>query len=118
MGRIADIYGGFPVYVGGCAWYCVWSLIASFSTNELMLNMCRAIQGLGPAAFLPAGLQLLGSMYRPGPRKNLVFAIYGSMAPLGFFVGFFFAGVSAEYTTWRWYFWIGELRHESRFRLC
>lgn len=74
FGRLGDIYGGYPVYIGGCAWYCVWSLIAGFSKGEVMLNICRAIQGLGPAAYLPAGLQLLGSMYRPGPRKNLIFA--------------------------------------------
>ncbi|KAI5369956.1 Putative major facilitator superfamily, MFS transporter superfamily [Septoria linicola] len=109
FGRLGDIHGCYPVYIGGCAWYCVWSLIAGFSKDEVMLNICRAIQGLGPAAYLPAGLQLLGSMYRPGPRKNLISAVYGAMAPLGFFVGLFFAGVSGEFATWRWYFWIGAI---------
>lgn len=109
FGRLADIYGGFPVYMTGCAWYCAWSLIAGFSRNELMLDLCRALQGLGPAAYLPASLTLLGSMYRPGPRKNLVFSIYGAMAPLGFFIGIFFAGVAGEYAGWRWYFWIGTI---------
>ncbi|KAK3671171.1 hypothetical protein LTR78_008972 [Recurvomyces mirabilis] len=109
FGRLADIYGGFYVYIAGCIWYCVWSLIAGFSQSELMLDFCRALQGLGPAAFLPASLTLLGSMYRPGPRKNMVFSIYGAMAAFGFFVGIFFAGVSAQYAGWRWYFWIGCL---------
>ncbi|KAK4507691.1 hypothetical protein PRZ48_001426 [Zasmidium cellare] len=109
FGRLADIYGGFPVYIAGCVWYCAWSIIAGFAQNELMLDMCRALQGLGPAAYLPAGLQLLGSMYRPGPRKNMVFSIYGAMAPFGFFIGLFFAGVSSQFTTWRWYFWIGAI---------
>ncbi|KAK3623630.1 hypothetical protein LTR56_021493 [Elasticomyces elasticus] len=109
FGRLADIYGGFPVYIAGCVWYCVWSLIAGFSKNELMLDFCRALQGLGPAAYLPASLTLLGAMYRPGPRKNLVFSIYGAMAPFGFFVGIFFAGVAAEYATWEWYFYIGAM---------
>ncbi|KAM3418574.1 hypothetical protein BST61_g4550 [Cercospora zeina] len=111
FGRLGDMYGGYPVYIGGCIWYCTWSLIAGFAQNEVMLNVCRAVQGLGPAAYLPAGLQLLGSMYRPGPRKNLIFSIYGAMAPLGFFnmVGLFFAGVAGEYATWRWYFWIGAV---------
>ncbi|KAK4902241.1 hypothetical protein LTR27_001144 [Elasticomyces elasticus] len=102
-------YGGFPVYIAGCVWYCVWSLIAGFAKNELMLDFCRALQGLGPAAYLPASLTLLGAMYRPGPRKNLVFSIYGAMAPFGFFVGIFFAGVAAQYATWEWYFYIGAM---------
>jgi len=109
FGRLADIFGGFHVYLGGCAWYAAWSLIAGFAQNELMLDICRALQGLGPAAYLPASLTLLGGMYRPGPRKNIVFSIYGAMAAFGFFVGIFFAGVAAEYATWRWYFFIGAM---------
>jgi MFS family permease len=107
FGRLADMYGGYPVYVAGMAWLVVWSLIAGFSTNQAMLNFCRALQGLGPAAFLPSSVMILGSIYRPGPRKNLVFSMYGGCAPAGFFVGIFFAGLTAEYTTWGWYFWIG-----------
>jgi MFS family permease len=101
------MYGGYPVYVAGMIWLTIWSLIAGFSTNEIMLNFCRALQGLGPAAFLPSSVMILGSIYRPGPRKNLVFGIYGGAAPAGFFLGIFFAGLTAEYTTWAWYFWIG-----------
>lgn len=52
---------------------------------------------------------LLGSIYRPGPRKNLIFSIYGAMAPLGFFIGIFVAGISGQYIGWRWYFWIGSI---------
>ncbi|GME51268.1 MFS transporter [Neofusicoccum parvum] len=103
------MYGGYPVYIGGILWFTVWSFIAGWSQNELMMDFCRALQGIGPAAYLPSGLMLLGSIYRPGPRKNLVFAIYGAMAPLGFFCGIFFAGLTAQYTTWRWYFFIGTI---------
>ncbi|KAJ5033841.1 hypothetical protein NUH16_005258 [Penicillium rubens] len=52
---------------------------------------------------------VLGSTYRPGPRKNIVFSIYGACAALGFFVGIFFSGVAGEYLTWRWYFFIGAI---------
>jgi len=103
------MWGGYPLYVAGFVWLTIWSLIAGFSVNEVMLNFCRALQGLGPAAFLPSSMMILGSIYRPGPRKNLVFSIYGACAPLGFFVGIFFAGVTGEYTTWGWYFWIGTI---------
>lgn len=109
FGRAADIFGGYPVYVAGMIWLTAWSLVAGFSQNEIMLNFCRAFQGLGPAAFLPSSVMILGSTYRPGPRKNLIFSIYGASAPLGFFVGIFFAGLSAEYTSWGWYFWIGTI---------
>ena len=109
LGRLADMYGGYIVYIAGLAWFVVWSVIAGFATNAVMLIVCRALQGLGPAAFLPAGLGLLGSIYRPGPRKNLLFALYGGAAPLGFFTGVFCAGLTGQFLRVGWYFWIGAL---------
>lgn len=103
------MYGGYPVYLSGLAWFSVWSLIAGFSQNNLMLDFCRALQGLGPAAFLPSGLMLIGSTYRPGPRKNLVFSLFGAAAPLGFFTGVFIAGLTGSFLSFGWYFWIGAI---------
>ena len=75
-----------------------------------MLIVCRAMQGIGSAAFLPAGLAILSQTYRPGPRKNFVFAIYGAFACIGFYFGIFVgACATAEYLDWRWYFWIGAI---------
>ncbi|KAF2845612.1 MFS general substrate transporter [Plenodomus tracheiphilus IPT5] len=108
FGRLADIFGGYVVFNVGLVWFLVWSIIAGFSQNYIMLIVCRALQGFGPAAFLPSGIMLLGSIYRPGPRKNLVFSLYGAFAPVGFFTGIFFAGVAAQFIKWGWFFWIGS----------
>lgn len=109
FGRLGDQYGGYIVYMCGLSWLVIWSIIAGFSQNSLMLIFCRALQGIGPAAFLPTGVQLIGSAYRPGPRKNIIFSIYGSAAVAGFFLGIFFAGVVAQYAAFGWYFWIGAI---------
>ncbi|MCJ1389848.1 hypothetical protein MMC18_002705 [Xylographa bjoerkii] len=109
FGRMADMFGGYPVYLARLAWFCLWSLIAGFSKNALMLDFCRAFQGLGPAAFLPSGVMLLGNVYRPGPRKNLVPSLYGGSAPLGFFFGILIAGLTGDFLFFGWYFWIGAI---------
>lgn len=109
FGRLADMFGGYIVFCTGLAWFLIWSIIAGFSQNYIMLIVCRALQGFGPAAFLPSGIMLLGSIYRPGPRKNLVFSLYGAFAPVGFFTGIFFAGVAAQFASWGWFFWIGAI---------
>ncbi|KAI9808717.1 MAG: hypothetical protein M1825_003869 [Sarcosagium campestre] len=109
FGRLGDILGAYPVFIGGMAWFTIWTLIAGFSKNELMLDFCRALQGFGPAAFLPTGVMLIGSIYRPGPRKNIVFSIYGASAPFGFFFGTVIAGLAGTYLNWAWYFWIGSI---------
>lgn len=107
FGRLGDMYGGYPVYVFGMTWLALWSVVAGFSIGPLMLNFCRALQGLGAAAYLPNGVLLMGSIYRPGLRKNIVFSLFGTSAVVGFFIGIFFAGVVGQYTRWGWYFWIG-----------
>lgn len=109
FGRLADMHGGYPVYLVGLVWFTIWSIIGGFAQNSLMLDFCRALQGLGPAAFLPSGVMLIGTTYRPGPRKNLVFSIYGCAAPLGFFIGVFIAGVTGNFLEFGWYFWIGAM---------
>lgn len=101
------MYGGYRLYIFGMLWLAFWSLTASFSQNALMLDFCRALQGIGPAAFLSSGMMLLGCTYRPGPRKNFVLSVYGACAPLGFFIGIFFAGIAGQYAPWATYFWVG-----------
>ncbi|KAK1961426.1 major facilitator superfamily transporter [Colletotrichum sublineola] len=109
LGRLGDMYGGYLTFNIGLAWFLIWCLVAGFSTNYLMLIFCRALQGLGAAAYLPTGIMLLGKIYRPGPRKNLVFALYGAFAPIGFFMGILIGGVSGQFLSWRWYFWVGSI---------
>lgn len=67
FGRLADIFGGYIVFTSGLAWFVIWSLIAGFSQNYIMLILCRALQGFGPAAFLPSGIMLLGSIVSTPP---------------------------------------------------
>jgi MFS family permease len=109
FGRTSDMHGGYLTYRAGLIWLFIWTLISGFSQNGLMLNICRAFQGLGTAALLPSGKMLLGSVYRPGPRKNLVFSIYGACAPIGFFFGILIAGLAGQLIIWGWYFWIGTV---------
>ncbi|KAG6149577.1 hypothetical protein E4U37_006745 [Claviceps purpurea] len=107
--RLCDLYGGRAVFLSGQIWLLIWSVISGFSQNTTMLITCRAMQGIGSAAFLPAGLAILSQMYRPGPRKNLVFAIYGAFACVGFYFGIFVGALTTEYLDWRWYFWVGAV---------
>lgn len=106
FGRLCDMYGASVVFLTSIAWLCVWTLVGGFSQNLAMLLITRAFQGLGSAANLPAGLALLSSVYRPGPRKNFVFSLYGGCAPFGFFAGILVAGLSGQVIHWGWFFWI------------
>ncbi|KAI0202131.1 major facilitator superfamily-domain-containing protein [Astrocystis sublimbata] len=107
--RLCDMYGGRYVFLGGHVWSFIWSLAAGFSPNPTTLIVCRAMQGIGFSAFLPAGLALLGHTYRPGPRKNLVYSIYGAFACIGFYFGILLGAIAGQFLNWRWYFYFGSI---------
>ncbi|KAK8005315.1 major facilitator superfamily domain-containing protein [Apiospora arundinis] len=98
-----------PIFLFGLFWLVVWSLICGFSQNTNMLIVCRAMQGLSTAAYLPASMSLLGQTYRPGPRKNFIFSLYGAFTVLGFYIGIAVGALTAQLLSWRWYFWVGAL---------
>lgn len=54
---------------------------------------------------VPNALAVLGRAYPPGLKKNLVFALFGTMAPWGFVVGAACAAVFSELIWWPWTFW-------------
>ncbi|OTB00790.1 hypothetical protein M426DRAFT_324035 [Hypoxylon sp. CI-4A] len=106
--RLCAQHGGRVVFLGGHVWLLIWSIVCGFSKNPTMLIACRAMQGIGAAAFLPAGLSLLGQTYRPGPRKNLVFSLYGAAACIGFYFGIIFGALTGQLANWTVYFWVGS----------
>ncbi|KAI6082195.1 MFS general substrate transporter [Hypoxylon rubiginosum] len=106
--RLCALYGGRVVFLGGHVWLLVWSIVCGFSRNPIMLIASRAMQGIGASAFLPAGLALLGETYRPGPRKNLVFSLYGAAACVGFYFGIIMGALTGQLADWTVYFWVGS----------
>ncbi|SCO92129.1 related to multidrug resistance protein [Fusarium oxysporum] len=115
--RLGDQYGARWVFLCGHAWLLVWSIVSGFSKNSTMLIVSRAMQGVGAGAFMPTAVSLLSSIYRPGPRKNLVFGLYGACGCLGFYVGILIAGICAQLINWSWFFWI-EAICEAVVLLC
>lgn len=105
--RLGDQYGSRNIYLGGHVWLLSWSTACGFSRNYIVLILCRAMQGIGVGAFMPNSITILSNIYRPGPRKNMVFALYGAMGCLGFYFGILMAGICAQLLNWSWFFWIG-----------
>ncbi|XXH01264.1 carbonyl reductase (NADPH-dependent) ari1 [Hypoxylon texense] len=106
--RLCALYGGRVVFLGGHVWLLIWSVVCGFSKSPVMLIASRAMQGIGASAFLPAGLALLGQTYRPGPRKNLVFSLYGAAACVGFYFGIIMGALTGQLADWTVYFWVGS----------
>ncbi|KAK3048455.1 hypothetical protein LTS18_012936, partial [Coniosporium uncinatum] len=107
-GRLGDILGHKRVFVFGYAWLGVWSAFAGFSVypgRQIFFDVCRAMQGIGPALLMPNGLALFGRAYPPGIKKNIVFSIFGALAPAGFVIGAASGGLFGQLAWWPWSFW-------------
>lgn len=108
-GRLGDMYGYKRMYLIGYAWFAVFSLAVGFSgfgSSTVILDVMRALQGIGPAIMMPNSQALIGNFYPRGPRQNLVFCLFGAVAPGGFVVGVVMSAVFAQYVWWPWTFWV------------
>jgi MFS family permease len=107
-GRLGDILGHKRIFVFGYAWFGVWSAFAGFAAypgRQVFFDICRAMQGIGPALIMPNGLALFGRAYPAGIKKNIVFSIFGAVAPAGFVTGATFGSLFAQLVWWPWAFW-------------
>ena len=106
-GRFGDVYGYKKMLIIGFLWFSLWSMIAGLAvySNHVLFNFARAFQGMGPAICLPNALAILGSVYAQGPRKAMVFSLFGATAPGGAVIGSLFAGLFSELAWWPWTFW-------------
>lgn len=99
------MYGGYPLFMSSMVFLSISSVIAGLTTSQILLDICRAMQGLSLAASTPASYALIGTIYAPGPRRNLILGICCGSAPLGFFAGICTSAALPSYA-WSWYFWI------------
>jgi MFS family permease len=80
-GRMGDIYGKKLIFVLGWVWLGLFNLATGFAPNEIVYDVFRALAGIGPSALMPNASALFGTAYQPGTRKNIVFAVFGAVAP-------------------------------------
>ena len=97
-GRIGDIYGHRYCFVAAYTWGAISSLMAGlsvYSNSFIFYSACRGLQGIACALLVPCALAIPGSIYKEGPRKNLVFSLYAAGSPIGFTIGSVFSALLA-----------------------
>lgn len=113
FGRIGDLVGYKKVYVASYLWLTIWCILAglsSYTHSIVFFDICRGMQGLALAAAFPNALALVGHYY---PAKSLeqtmAFALFGAVAPGGFYIGALFNSLFVQRSTWQWMFYVSGI---------
>jgi EmrB/QacA subfamily drug resistance transporter len=104
-GSLADQLGRRRVFVVGLAIFTVASALCALSTSPTMLNVSRAVQGVGAAIMFAVSLALLGQEFRGRDRANAT-AIYGASIGVAVAAGPLFGGALTDGLGWESIFWI------------
>jgi EmrB/QacA subfamily drug resistance transporter len=104
-GSLADRFGRKPVLIGGLALFTAASFFCGAASNLPVLIAARAVQGVGAALQLSAGLATLSASFH-GDARARAFAFWGSVVGIGITLGPIAGGLITQSFGWQWAFYI------------
>ncbi len=102
-GRLSDIYGRKPYYIGSIALFLVGSVLAGVAQSMTFLIFARAVQGLGAGGVFPVGSTILSDIYSLEDRARIQ-GVFSSVWGFASMVGPLAGGVITDLLSWRWVF--------------
>jgi EmrB/QacA subfamily drug resistance transporter len=104
-GSFADLFGRKRMFVIGLVVFTASSLACGLAQSALMLNVSRAVQGIGGAIMLATSLALIADAFR-GRDRATAFATYGAVIGAAVAVGPLVGGALTSGLSWRWIFFV------------
>lgn len=105
-GRLGAVYGHKNIFTLGSVWWVLWALCGGFSNNLVAMCFMRALCGIGGGLMVPNIIALLGITFPPGRKRNLGFALFGAMAPVGAAGGSLISAVIIQLSEFKWLFFM------------
>lgn len=99
-GSLADILGRRRMFAAGTVLFALSSLVSAVTSDIVVLDVARALAGLGAAAVMTAGAAMLATSFE-GAAQARAFAILGSSAGAGLALGPSTAGLLVNSFGWR-----------------
>jgi EmrB/QacA subfamily drug resistance transporter len=106
FGKLADLYGRKPIFMGGIAVFLVGSILCGVADSMPRLVAFRALQGLGAGAVMPLVFTIIGDTYPlkdRGSIQAMMSALWGGASLAGPALGAFLT----VNLSWRWVFFVG-----------
>ena len=104
-GSLADMYGRRLLYLIGLVVFTCASALCGFAVTTLMLQLSRALQGVGGAIVFAVSLALLADAFR-GKDRGVAFGVWGTVTGLAVAIGPLLGGILTSGLSWRWIFFV------------
>src|SRR5215213_1657603 len=102
---LGDRFGRRLLFSIGIGIFTVASAAAALAPNPTVLDLARAVQGLGGAIVMPLTLTLLSAAV-PAEKRGLALGAWGGIGGLAVAIGPLVGGAVVSGISWHWIFWL------------
>jgi EmrB/QacA subfamily drug resistance transporter len=104
-GALADLFGRRRVFVLGLVVFTISSAACGLSSTPLVLNLARAVQGIGGAMMFATSLALIADAFH-GAERGVAIGVFGGVIGAAVAVGPVVGGVITSGIGWEWIFFV------------
>ena len=104
FGSLADRIGRRRVLVAGLVVFASASLVCALAGDAVVLDVGRAIQGVGAAAMFATSLALLAQEFEQGAQRGFAFGVWGAVSGAAIALGPLVGGALVDAVDWEWIF--------------
>lgn len=107
-GSLSDVFGRVRVLRLGLVLFGLASLAIAASSDPLILNLLRGVQGIGGALLVPSSLALITAQFQDAARARAI-GIWTGATTVATLIGPVAGGLFVDLLSWRWVFVINAL---------
>ena len=102
---LGDRFGRRRLFAIGITIFTLGSISAALAPSVEVLNIARAVQGLGGAIVMPLTLTILSAAV-PAAKRGLALGVWGGISGLAIAFGPVVGGAIVQGISWQWIFWL------------